>query len=137
MVLAAMMMPVLTACGGDDDDNSMSFTKEMLVDEHSFWEIKDIQGNNTRLIKGATAKFYANGTCKGFDSSETYYEIKGGKLYTYYGYTMEPMFVYTLQSRHVDDYNDELTVKVDGTLDDYSTCTIIMRKNSESASLIK
>ena len=125
LMLVVMMMPFVASCGGDDDnDNSLSFTKELLVDEYSFWDIKEITGNNTHLKKGATAKFYADGTCNGFDYMETSYEIKGGKLYTYYAKTKEPMFVYTLQSRFVNEYNDELTVKVDGTLDDHSTCTI-------------
>ena len=137
MLLAVMMMPMVVSCGGDDDndDNSMSFTKELLVDEYSYWDIKDITGNNTHLRKGATARFYADGTCNGFDNMETSYEIKGGKLYTYYAKTKEPMFVYTLQSRYVNEFNDELTVKVDGTLDDHSTCTIIMRRNSGAASV--
>lgn len=132
MMLVAMALPLMVSCGGsdgDDGDNSLSFTKEMIVTENSFWDIKNIQGNNTHFKQGATARFYADGTCKGFDNMETSYEIKGGKLYTYYAKTKEPMYVYTLQSRYVNEFNDELTVKVEGTLDNYSICTIIMRKN--------
>ena len=131
LMLVVMLMPLVTSCGGDDDsdDHSLSFTKEMIVNENSFWDIKEITGNNSHFKKGASAKFYADGTCNGFDNMETSYEIKGGKLYTYYAKTKEPMFVYTLQSRYVNEYADELTVKIEGTLDDHSTCTIIMRKN--------
>ena len=130
MLLAVMMMPMVASCGGDDDndDNSMNFTKDLLVDENSYWEIMEITGNNTHLYKGATAIFYADGTCYGFDNMETSYEIKGGKIYTYYAKTKEPMFVYTLQSRNVNENTEELTVRVDGTLDDHSSCTIIMRR---------
>ena len=133
MMLIMMIMPLAVSCGGSDDsdDNSLPITKEMLVNTNSFWDIKEITGNNMKIKKGATAKFYADGTCKGFISMETSYEIKGGKLYTYYAKTKEPMFVYTLLSRFVNEYNDELTVKVDGTLDDNTTCTIVMRKNDE------
>ena len=136
MMLMVMSLPLMVACGsdGDDDDNTLPFTKEILVDEYSFWNIKDITGNNTHLRKGATARFFADGTCKGFDSMETSYEIKGGKLYTYYAKTKEPMFIYTLLSRYKNEYNDELTVRVDGTLDDYSSCQIVMRRNSGVAS---
>ena len=61
-------------------------------------------------------------------------QIKGGKLYTYFAKTKEPMFVYTLLKRFVDETHDELTVRVDGTLDDHSSCTIVMRRNSRAAS---
>ena len=132
MLLMVITLPLMVACGSDDDndDNTLPFTKEILVDEYGFWDIKDITGNNTHLRKGATARFYADGTCKGFDSMETSYEIKGGKLYTYYAKTKEPMFIYTLLSRYKNVYNDELTVRVDGTLDDHSSFQIVMRKNS-------
>ena len=134
-MLAIMMMPLFVSCGSDDEDNSLSFTKELLVDEYGFWDIKEITGNNSHLTKGATARFYANGTCQGFDYMETSYELKGGKLYTFYAKTKEPMFVYTLLSRYKNEFNDELTVKVNGTLDDHSSCTIVMRRNSGAASV--
>ena len=134
-MLMALALPIMVACGSDDDDDgSLPFTKELLVDAYSYWDIKDITGSNSHLIKGAVANFYSDGTCNGFDSMETSYEIKGGKLYTYYAKTKEPMFVYTLLKRFVDETHDELTVRVDGTLDDHSSCTIVMRRNSRAAS---
>ena len=133
-MLMAIVLLTMVACGSDDDDNSLPFTKEILVDAYSYWDIKDITGNNKHLRKGATARFYTDGTCSGFDSMETSYDIKGGKLYTYYAKTNEPMFIYTLLSRFTDETHDELTVRVDGTLDDHSTCTIVMRRNSEAES---
>ena len=134
-MLMAMALPMMVACGSDDDDDgSLPFTKDLLVDAYSYWDIKDITGSNSHLRKGAVANFYSDGTCNGFDSMETSYEIKGGKLYTYFAKTKEPMFVYTLLKRFVDETHDELTVRVDGTLDDHSSCTIVMRRNSRPVS---
>ena len=133
MMLIAMALPLMVACSGDDseDDNSLPFTKDMIVcGDYYFWDIKETTGNNTRMRKGASAQFFADGTCKGFYSMETSWEIKGGKLYTYYAKTKEPMFVYTLQSRFATAYDEELTVRVDGTLDDKTSSTIVMRKNA-------
>ena len=86
MMLVAMMVSMMVACGGDDsNDNSLPFTKEMIVcGDNYFWDIKEVSGNNTRMKKGASAMFYADGTCKGFYGMETSYDIKDGKLYTYY-----------------------------------------------------
>ena len=134
LMLVVMMLPLVASCSSDDDDNSIPFTKEILVDAYSYWDIKDITGNISHLSKGTTARFYSDGTCDGFFYMETSYEIKGGKLYTYYAKTKEPMYVYTLLKRFIDETHDELTVRVEGTLDDNSTCTIIMRRNSGAAS---
>lgn len=129
-------LPMMVACGSDDNDSEsgMNFTKEMLVDENCYWDIKEITGNNVRLSKGAEAEFYADGTCKGFDNMETAYQIKNGRLYTYFGKSQEPIYVYTLLSREVSNVKDELTVRVDGTLDDKSVFRIVMRRNSKIAS---
>ncbi len=132
-MLMVMAMPLIVSCGGDDseDDNSIPFTKEMIVcGDYYFWDIKEVTGNNSRMRKGASAQFYADGTCKGFYSMETSWEIKGGKLCTYYAKTKEPMFVYTLISKFDKEYDTELTVRVDGTLDDKTSSTIAMRKNA-------
>lgn len=136
MMLMAITLTMMVACGGGDDgdDNSLPFTKDILVNAYSYWDIKEITGSNSHLRKGATARFYSDGTCNGFDSMETSYEIKGGRLYTYFAKTKEPMFVYTLLKRFVDEAHDELTVKVDGTLDDHSSCTIVMRRNDVPSS---
>ena len=40
------------------------------------------------------------------------------------------LFVYTLLSRFATEYDEELTIKVDGTLDDKSTATIVIEKNA-------
>ena len=132
LMLMVMALPMMVACGGDDseDDNSLPFTKEMIIGDTFYWDITEVTGNNSRMRKGASAQFYADGTCKGFYSMETSWEIKGGKLYTYYAKTKEPMFVYTLISKFDKEYDTELTVRVDGTLDDKTSSTIVMRKNA-------
>ena len=136
MLMTITITTIMVACGSDDSDSdsSMNFTKDMLVDENSYWDIKDITGNNARFNKGDVAEFYADGTCKGFHHMETTYQIKNGRLYTYYAQTQEPMFIYTLLSKEVSGVKEELAVRVDGTLDDKSVFRIVMRKNTKAAS---
>ena len=134
-MLMVMVQPMLVACGSsDDDDNSLPFTMYLIADANGYWDIKEVTGNLSHHSKGAVARFYSNGTCSGFHYMETSWKIKDGKVYTYYDKTMEPMFVYTLLSRYLDKTHDELTVKVNGTLDDHSTGTIVMRRNAGAAS---
>lgn len=128
--LAAVLMIALasvsfTACSNDDDDEpSLSFTKEIIVGR---WKITNIAGNNEHgnwLLVGSEAVFNSDGTCNGWFSMEDAYKIEGGRVKTYYARTSEPMFVYTLLSQN----GTTLSVKMDGTLDDKSTCTLTLQK---------
>lgn len=128
--LAAVLMIALasvsfTACSNDDDDEpSLSFTKETIVGR---WKITNIAGNNEHgnwLLVGSEAVFKSDGTCNGWFSMEDAYKIEGGRVKTYYARTSEPMFVYTLLSQN----GTTLSVKMDGTLDDKSTCTLTLQK---------
>ena len=128
--LAAVLMIALvsvsfTACSSDDDDEpSLSFTKEIIVGK---WKITNISGNNEHgswLSVGSEAEFKSDGTCKGWFSMEDAYKIEGGRIKTYYARTSEPMFVYTLLSQN----GATLSVRMDGTLDDNSTCTLTLQK---------
>lgn len=128
--LAAVLMIALasvsfTACSNDDDDEpSLSFTKEIIVGR---WKITNIAGNNEHgnwLLVGSEAVFKSDGTCNGWFSMEDAYKIEGGRVKTYYARTSEPMFVYTLLSQN----GTTLSVKMDGTLDDKNTCTLTLQK---------
>jgi hypothetical protein len=128
--LAAVLMIALAsvsfmACSNDDDDGpSLSFTKEIIVGR---WKITNIAGNNEHgnwLLVGSEAVFKSDGTCNGWFSMEDAYKIEGGRVKTYYARTSEPMFVYTLLSQN----GTTLSVKMDGTLDDKSTCTLTLQK---------
>ena len=128
--LAAVLMIALasvnfTACSNDDDDEpSLSFTKEIIVGR---WKITNIAGNNEHgnwLLVGSEAVFKSDGTCNGWFSMEDAYKIEGGRVKTYYARTSEPMFVYTLLFQN----GSTLSVRMDGTLDDNSTCTLTLQK---------
>ena len=124
-LMIALTSVSFTACSSDDDDEpSLSFTKEIIVGK---WKITNIAGNNEHsnwLLVGSEAEFKTDGTCKGWFSMEDAYKIEGGRIKTYYARTNEPMFVYSLLSQN----GTMLSVKMDGTLDDNSTCTLTLQK---------
>ncbi|MBQ8702566.1 MAG: hypothetical protein IJ549_07370 [Prevotella sp.] len=124
-LMIALVSVTLTACSSDDDDEpSLSFTKEIIVGK---WKITNIAGNNEHgdwLSVGSEAEFKSDGTCVGWFSMEDSYKIEGGRVKTYYARTNEPMFVYTLLSQN----GTTLSVRMDGTLDDNSTCTLTLQK---------
>lgn len=124
-LMIAFMSFSITACSSDDDDEpSLSFSKEIIVGK---WKITNIAGNNEHgnwLLVGSEAEFKSDGTCKSWFSMEDAYKIEGGRVKTYYARTSEPMFVYTLLSQN----GTTLSVKMDGTLDDNSTCTLTLQK---------
>lgn len=124
-LMIALMSVSFMACSSDDDDKvSLSFTKEIIVGK---WKITNIAGKNEHsnwLSVGSEAEFKSDGTCKGWFSMEDAYKIEGGRIKTYYARTSEPMFVYTLLSQN----GTMLSVKMDGTLDDKSTCTLTLQK---------
>jgi len=125
VLMIALVSVSFTACSSDDDDeSSLSFTKEIIVGK---WKITNIAGNNEHsswLSVGSEAEFKSDGTCVGWFSMEDAYKIEGGRIKTYYARTSEPMFVYTLLSQN----GTTLSVKMDGTLDDNSTCTLTLQK---------
>ena len=125
VLMIALVSVSFTACSNDDDDEpSLSFTKEIIVGR---WKITNIAGNNEHgnwLLVGSEAVFKSDGTCNGWFSMEDAYKIEGGRVKTYYARTSEPMFVYTLLSQN----GTTLSVKMDGTLDDKSTCTLTLQK---------
>ena len=126
LVMGFVAVLSLSCCSSDDDDNetSLSFTKEIIVGK---WKITNISGNNKHsdwLSVGSEAEFKADGTCKGWFSMEDAYKIECGRVKTYYARTSEPMFVYTLLSQN----GTMLSVRMDGTLDDKSSCTLTLQK---------
>ena len=133
MMLILFATPILVACGSDDDeDNSLSFTKEMLVNNCT-WDITEVSEKHSGFYVGAYAEFFADGRCKGFFSMENSYRISNGKLYTYYAETNEPMYVYTLLSHQQDRVHEYYLVRVDGTLDDEASFTITIEPSAKIA----
>ena len=125
MIMLSVFSMTFTSCSSDDDDEpSLSFMKEIIVGK---WKITNISGNNEHsswLGVGNEAEFKADYTCKGWFAMEDVYKIEGGCVKTYYARTSEPMFVYTLLSQN----GATLTVRMDGTLDDHSSCTLVLQK---------
>lgn len=103
---------MLSSCGNDDDDEAtMSFDQSIV----GTWQITNVSGTVfNHLTTGSTLTFKSNGTCTTNFSMEDSYRIENGKIYTYYGETGEPMYVYTLLSKS----GDTMCVKVTGTLDE-------------------
>ena len=116
--MIALVSLGFTACSSDDDDEaSLSFTKEIIVGK---WKITNIAGNNEHsnwLDVGSEAEFKADGTCKGWFSMEDAYKIEGGRVKTYYARTSEPMFVYTLLSQNGTTHADAAFVLAVGEMD--------------------
>lgn len=124
VLMIALVSVGFTACSSDDDEPSLSFTKEMIVGK---WKITNISGNNEHSDSfgvGSGAEFKADGTCKGWFSMEDAYKIEDGRVKTFYARTNEPMFVYTLLSQN----GTTLSVRMDGTLDDKCSCTLTLQK---------
>ena len=122
VLMIATINASFTSCSSDDNDEpSLSFTKEIVVGK---WKITNITGNNVRITVGSEAEFNNDGTCKGWFWMENAYRIEGGRIKTYYASTNEPMFVYTLLSQS----GNSLSVRMDGTLDDNTSCTLTLQK---------
>lgn len=122
IVMVTIPLFTFTSCGGDDDeDNGISFTSDLVV---GGWQIISTSTSDDDFKVGNDAKFYSDGACRGFFSMEDSYEIKNGKVYTYYARTKEPMYVYTLLSVTESNGTTAMSIRVDGTLDDHSSFTI-------------
>lgn len=125
VLLIVCMSSVFTSCSKDDDNPSLSFTKEIISGKWRITNISNTNGHNTWWPSaGDEMEFKYDGTCTGWFSMEDAYKIEGGRIHTYYGETNEPMFVYTLLSEN----GTTLSVRMDGTLDDNGTCTLTLQK---------
>lgn len=116
---------ILSSCGDDgDDEPSLAFDSQSII---GTWEIIGVNGTSfNHLTTGTTITFNSNGTCSTNFPMEDSYRIEGGKIYTYYAETSEPMYVYTLLSRS----GNNMSVRVTGTLDESNlSVTIGLRKN--------
>ena len=110
----------------DIDTNQLEFTKDMIAGEFS-WVIKDfsfVRGSNSNIQKGKSIHFKTDGTCESYQYMEDAWRINNGRIETYYKKTNEPMFVYTLLSQK----GDEITVQMNGTLDNVLQVTITLSK---------
>ena len=125
VLLIVCMSSVFTSCSKDDDNPSLSFTKEIISGKWRITNISNTNGHNTWWPSaGDEMEFKYDGTCTSWFSMEDAYKIEGGRIHTYYGKTNEPMFVYTLLSEN----GATLSVRMDGTLDDNGTCTLTLQK---------
>lgn len=127
--LLMMILPLCMSCGSssDDDTPTLNFTKDLIVGNFS-WTVTSVQVTKGKPIhtpkEGDHITFFADNTCESSESMETAYRITDGKIETYYARTQEPIYVYILTAIQ----GDELTVLRNGTLSDYSTCTLKMKK---------
>lgn len=126
LLLAAIfsVSMMISSCGDDDDDEpSLAFDSQSII---GTWEVTSVNGTAfNHLTTGTTLTFNSNGTCTTNFSMENSYRIEGGKIYTYYAETNEPMYVYTLLSKR----DNNMSVRVTGTLDESNlSVTINLRK---------
>lgn len=114
MMLVVMALPMVVACGSDDDGNdsgnndgtSTKFTIEIIVNKE--FNLKDYDDKNSDgsygiaglvgIKKGQHIYFFGDGSCKGFYHKEDAYRLVNGKIETYNQKTSEPCFSYTLLS---------------------------------------
>lgn len=105
-----------------------AFTKEIIAGDFQ-WKVNSVSiksGSNSQMTEGKTIRFKEDGTCEAFHSMETAWRINNGRVETYYQQTEEPMFVYTLLA--VND--NEIKVRIDGTLDDNLQAEVVLDKES-------
>lgn len=104
----------------------LDFTSEVIAGEFS-WVVRDFifeRGANSNIQKGKRIRFKTDGTCEAFHYMENAWRINNGIIETYYKQTNEPMFVYTLLFWK----GDEMTVRMNGTLDDSLQVTMNLSK---------
>jgi hypothetical protein len=115
----------------EKEDSNMSqqilpFTQDLIAGDFQ-WCVESVtfqRGSNNSIYKGKSIRFYTDGKCEGFHSMETAWRITAGRIETYYAQTNEPMYTYTLLSQK----GNELTVRIDGTLDDNLQATLVLSK---------
>ena len=111
----------------------LAFTKELIT--ASSWVVEGfniVKGSNSSIQKGKTITFKNDGSCEAFHSMENAWRITNGRIETYYKQTNEPMFVYTLLSQK----DGNLTVRMNGTLDDNLEATLTLAKKDDEPSSI-
>lgn len=105
---------------------TQNFTKDLIAGDFS-WKVKNIafeQGSSSSIAQDKVITFKEDGTCVGFLSMENAWRINSGRIETYYASTNEPMYIYTFLSKN--DAGDELTVRINGTLDDNLQATVVL-----------
>lgn len=114
-----------TSCGDDDDGPAMAFERQSVI---GTWTITSVNGTSfPSFTSGSALTFNGDGTCETAGDMETAWRIEGGKIYTYYAKTDEPMYVYTLLSKS----GDTMSVRVTGTLDEsHLSITISMHRTN-------
>ena len=113
---------------GKNTPSEMAFTKEIIAGDFQ-WCVKSVnmmRGANSQMKEGKTICFREDGSCDAFLSTETAWRINNGRIETYYKQTEEPMYVYTLLSAN----DDEIKVRIDGTLDDILQAEVVLEKDS-------
>jgi hypothetical protein len=130
MLLLIMGLPMMVACSKahNDDDTPIPFTEEIIT---GTWEITSSSASSDYFQPGCTAMFREKGICHGFHPDEDSYKISGDIIRTYIARTREPLYIYTLLSRKVNEETITLRVRVNGTLDDSSSFTIYMEKPND------
>lgn len=112
----------------NDVPTEKAFTKEIIAGDFQ-WNVRSVdikRGYSSHIEKDKTIRFYDDGTCEAFHSMETAWRINNGRIETYYKQTEEPIFVYTLLSAN----NDEIIVRINGTLDDILQAEVVLVKDS-------
>lgn len=136
ILLFTMALSLMVSCSGDSDNDAgngdkdafIPFTNDLIV---GGWKIVSSTSSKSDFKTGSTALFIDNGACLGFHSTETYYKLNEGKIYTLYNKTHEPMYTYTLHSINELENDTILDIRVNGTLDDNSSFEITVKKFEE------
>ena len=105
---------------------TQNFTKDLIAGDFS-WKVKSVafeQGSSSSIAQDKVITFKEDGTCVGFLSMENAWRINNGRIETYYASTNEPIYTYTLLSKNDD--GDELTIRINGTLDDNLQATVVL-----------
>lgn len=124
LAIFAISLCFINCSKDDDDDNTYAIEKSDLIGS---WEVISVSNATTfkHVKPGSIFEFKSNNTCSTPFSMEDYYEIKSGKVYTYYKSTMEPMYVYSLTSTE----DEIVSLRMNGTLDESNlSITIRARK---------
>lgn len=124
LAIFAISLCFISCSKDDDDNNTYAIEKADLIGS---WEVISVSNSTTfkHVKPGCIFVFNSNNTCSTPFSMENHYEIKSGKVYTYYKSTMEPMYVYSLISTE----DDIASLRMNGTLDESNlSITIKARK---------
>lgn len=121
MILVFGTTIVFSSCSKDENNEpALSFDKSIIV---GTWTINSVSGTSIWrwIAEGKQLTFNSNGSCVTEFSMEDSWKLEGGKIYTFYNETKEPMLVYSLIAIDGSIY----IVKVNGTLDQSNKSVII------------